>query len=93
MVKITFYEYLQLQPESYYSKSFKEFFDINKLPDKVCSSKSIYNILIPADSYDTKRIKLFKETFSEYFKYKISLGNEINNNFCNFNDDENKYIR
>jgi hypothetical protein len=91
MVKITFYEYLQLEPESYYSKLFKEYFDINKLPDHVCSSKSIYNILIPNDSYDTIRIKLFKETFSEYFKYKISLGSEINN--TSYEYDEDRYIR
>lgn len=43
---------------------------INKLPNKICSSKIIYNILKEYINSDYKH-KIFKDTFMEYFKYKL----------------------
>lgn len=43
---------------------------LDKLPDRVCSSKVIYDILRPElNSYFKQR--LFRETFMEYFKWKV----------------------
>lgn len=43
---------------------------MNKLPDKVCSSKVIYDILRQdLDTYYKQR--LFRNTFMEYFKWKV----------------------
>lgn len=95
MVKLTFYEYLNNEPETNSSKLFKQYFDLNKLPNKVCSSKTIYNILIPHDSYDsynTNKKEIFKQTFTEYFRYKISLCNKIEKD-NDFDYSEDKYIR
>ena len=97
MVKLTFYEYLRLEPQTTYSKIFKEHFDVNILPDKVCSSKFIYNLLFPIVC-DTAKQEIFKQTFSEYFKYKISLHDNINtplqeNTPLQANYDSDKFIR
>lgn len=44
---------------------------INKLPNKVCSSKVLYDILRQdLDTYSKQC--LFRETFMEYFKWKIT---------------------
>lgn len=43
---------------------------LDKLPDKVCSSKVLYDILRQdLNSYFKQR--LFRETFMEYFKWKV----------------------
>lgn len=43
---------------------------INKLPNKVCSSKILYDILLDdLDTYFKKSI--FRLTFLEYFKWKL----------------------
>lgn len=44
---------------------------LNKLPNRVCSSKVIYDIL--RQDLDTYRKQsIFRETFMEYFKWKIT---------------------
>lgn len=98
MVKLTFYEYLELEPHTEYSILFRKLFDINKLPKKMCSSKMIYNILIPDNNlYNTydhtniQKIEIFKKTFMEYFNYKLSLSFEKSDETCIY--DEDKYIR
>lgn len=43
---------------------------LDKLPDKVCSSKIIYDILRPdLDTYFKQ--ELFRNSFMEYFKWKV----------------------
>jgi hypothetical protein len=43
---------------------------MNKLPDRICSSKVIYDILRQdLDTYYKQR--LFRNTFMEYFKWKV----------------------
>ena len=43
---------------------------MNKLPDRICSSKVIYDILRQdLDTYYKQR--LFHNTFMEYFKWKV----------------------
>jgi hypothetical protein len=44
---------------------------MNKLPNKVCSSKVIYDLL--RDEYLTTYFKqtVFRSTFMEYFKWKV----------------------
>jgi hypothetical protein len=45
---------------------------VNKIPNTICSSKVIYNLI--EDDLDTNFKKnLFHQTFMEYFKFKISL--------------------
>lgn len=44
---------------------------INKLPNKVCSSKILYDILRQDLNTYTKQ-SIFRETFMEYFKWKIT---------------------
>lgn len=42
---------------------------IDKLPDKMCSSKVIYDIIHPElNTYVKQRV--FRDTFMEYFKWK-----------------------
>jgi hypothetical protein len=44
---------------------------LNKLPNKVCSSKFLYDILRQdLDTYFKQSV--FRETFMEYFKWKIT---------------------
>lgn len=43
---------------------------MDKLPDRVCSSKALYDILRQdLDTYYKQR--LFRNTFMEYFKWKV----------------------
>jgi hypothetical protein len=43
---------------------------LDKLPDRVCSSKVIYDILrSDLDTYFKQRV--FREAFMEYFKWKV----------------------
>lgn len=51
--------------------SFLGFQALNKLPNRVCSSKILYEILRQdLDTYLKQTI--FRETFMEYFKWKIT---------------------
>lgn len=79
----TFKHYIE-NYDSGYINLFKQYIPLNSLPDRVCSSKCIYNILKPELENCTFKQKLFRETFSEYFKVKIS-GNyiEIEKEFVN----------
>lgn len=45
---------------------------INKLPNTICSSKALYNLL--QEDLDTNiKTSLFNRTFMEYFKLKIEF--------------------
>lgn len=69
----TFYGYIR-NNNTNNTHGFLEFLGedaMNKLPNKVCSSKVIYDLL--RDEYLTTYFKqrLFRETFMEYFKWKV----------------------
>jgi hypothetical protein len=71
----TFYNYIQTKnTES--SLKFKNLFEnsIEFLPTKVCSSKTIYNILSSHTDINTNSIKqrTFRNAFNEYFRWKIT---------------------
>jgi len=72
----TFYSYIQ----THNTPSTDDFFTyigshvIEKLPDRVCSSKVIYDILRnDLDTYFKQTV--FRETFIEYFKWKLLYKN------------------
>ena len=69
---LTFYGYIRNNNTNYTIK-FIEFLGENamiKLPDRICSSKIIYDLL--RDDLDTYyKQRLFRETFMEYFKWKV----------------------
>ena len=73
-MSFTFKYYIQ-NFESDYISLFKEYLPIDNLPEYVCSSKVIYNILVPELQFNTFKQKIFRETFSEYFKLKIHTNN------------------
>lgn len=45
---------------------------IDKLPNKICSSKIIYEIIKNDIKYSYFKTKIFRETFMEYFKLKLN---------------------
>lgn len=45
---------------------------IDKLPNKICSSKIIYEIIKNDIKYSYFKTKIFRETFMEYFKWKLN---------------------
>jgi hypothetical protein len=69
---LTFYSYLR-NNNTELTNLFQNFLGENimdKLPDRVCSSKTVYEILhYDLDTYFKQR--LFHNTFMEYFKWKI----------------------
>lgn len=69
---LTFYSYVR-NHNTDLTKLFLGFLGepvMDKLPDRVCSSKVIYDILRPdLDTYYKQR--LFRNTFMEYFKWKV----------------------
>lgn len=67
----TFKNYIE-NYDSGYITLFKQYIPSDFLPDRVCSSKIIYNILKPELEFNSFKQKIFRETFSEYFKLKIS---------------------
>ena len=67
----TFKNYIE-NYDSGYITLFKQYIPLNSLPDRVCSSKCIYNILRDELQLNSFKQKIFRETFSEYFKLKIS---------------------
>lgn len=69
----TFKNYIE-NYDSGYITLFKQYIPLNSLPDRVCSSKCIYNILRDELYLNSFKQKIFRETFSEYFKLKISGG-------------------
>lgn len=66
----TFYSYLQTHKTDNVHKYITYVGATDKLPDKICSSKVLYDIL--RDDLDTyfKQV-VFRETFMEYFKWKV----------------------
>lgn len=71
----TFKNYIE-NYDSGYITLFKQYIQLNLLPDRVCSSKCIYNILKDELQFNSFKQKIFRETFSEYFKLKIDLQHE-----------------
>ena len=67
----TFKHYIE-NYDSGYTTLFKQYFTLDILPNRVCSSKCIYNILLDELRFNSFKQKLFRETFSEYFKLKIT---------------------
>jgi hypothetical protein len=68
---LTFYSYVH-NNKTELTTSFQHFLSesIDKLPDRVCSSKVVYEILRPdLDTYFKQQ--LVRNTFMEYFKWKI----------------------
>lgn len=68
----TFKHYVE-NYNSGYITLFKQYFTLDILPNRVCSSKCIYNILRNELQFNSFKQKLFRETFSEYFKLKITF--------------------
>lgn len=66
----TFKNYIE-NYDSGYITLFKQYISFELLPDRVCSSKCIYNILRDELQLNSFKQKIFRETFSEYFKFKI----------------------
>ena len=66
----TFKNYLE-NYDSGYITLFKQYISLNLLPDRVCSSKCIYNILRDELQFNSFKQKIFRETFSEYFRFKM----------------------
>jgi hypothetical protein len=62
---------------SEYITLFKQYIPLNLLPDRVCSSKYIYNILRNELEFNSFKQKIFRETFSEYFKVKGGYDDDI----------------
>jgi len=71
----TFKHYIE-NYDSGYINLFKQYISLDFLPDRICSSKVIFNILKDELENCTLKQKIFRETFSEYFKIKIN-GNYI----------------
>ena len=70
---LSFYNYI-MHNKTNSTERFKKFLGntVDKLPDRICSSKVIYNILKnDLDSYVKHTI--FKDTFMEYFKFKLTM--------------------
>jgi hypothetical protein len=70
---LSFYNYI-VHNNTTSTERFKRFLGntLDKLPDRICSSKVIYNILKnDLDSYVKHHI--FKSTFMEYFKFKLTM--------------------
>jgi|LakMenE01Jun11ns_1017448.scaffolds.fasta_scaffold9122532_2 hypothetical protein len=69
---LTFYSYVR-NNKTELTNLFQSFLDdsiMGKLPDRVCSSKAIYEILHnDLDTYFKQRV--FRNTFMEYFKWKV----------------------
>lgn len=80
----TFKYYIE-NHDSGYITLFKQYFSLNTLPNRICSSKVIYNTLRDELQFNSFKQKLFREIFSEYFILKIKKHNiqEINNEFVN----------
>ncbi len=57
--------------DSEYITLFKQYISLNLLPNRVCSSKCIYNILRHELDFNSFKQKIFRETFSEYFRFKM----------------------
>lgn len=57
--------------DSEYITLFKQYISLNLLPNRVCSSKCIYNILRHELEFNSFKQKIFRETFSEYFRFKM----------------------
>ena len=73
-MNITFYDYVT-KKETFNTNLFKKTFnDTTLLPQKVCSSTKIWNILKNDTDIDTNIVKamIFKNCFMEYFTWKIT---------------------
>lgn len=68
----TFSQYIN-NNNTEYTKLYKLYLydTIDNLPDKICSSKIIYEI-IKCDVNSYFKTKIFRETFMEYFKWKLT---------------------
>ena len=71
ITQFTFKNYIQSYT-SEYTLLYIRYFSLDILPNSVCSSKIIYNLLKPEMEFNTFKQKIFRETFNEYFKLKIS---------------------
>lgn len=69
----TFHSYVQNHNTHYTNRFVQVFGDnvLDKLPNKVCSSKALYEIL-RNDLTSYFKQTVFRETFMEYFKWKIT---------------------
>lgn len=70
---LTFYNYIN-SVSTFKTSMYKRFLPdcIDILPEKVCSSKIIYNII--QDKLNTnEKVNLFNECFMEYFTFKLKL--------------------
>ena len=72
----TFKDYIQ-NYTSEYTLLYKEHLSLDILPNRVCSSKTIYNLLKPQMEFNTFKQKIFRETFNEYFTIKISCSDNL----------------
>lgn len=69
---LTFYSYIRNNNTELASLFILELGEavMDKLPNRVCSSKYIYDIIYDdLDTYSKQR--LFRNTFMEYFKWKV----------------------
>jgi hypothetical protein len=74
MSGVTFYDYL-FEFDTENVRWFKIVFgnSLEYLPTRVCSSKVIWDILISRElEFNYLKSKVFRETFSEYFKWKLN---------------------
>lgn len=71
---LTFHSYIQ-NNRTDSTTNFVQFlgYDVlDKLPNRICSSKVLYELLkLDLDTYFKQRI--FREAFMEYFKWKINI--------------------
>lgn len=76
----TFSEYLH-NVHTFNTITFLQTFNqyIHKLPNKTCSSKIIYNILKFSLINNYYNTSIFRNTFNEYFEYKITNTQIIDN--------------
>lgn len=74
---LTFYSYVR-NNQTELTNLFQNFLGdsiMDKLPDRVCSSKAVYEIIRhDLDTYFKQR--LFRNTFMEYFKWKVLYSSE-----------------
>lgn len=67
-MKETFYKWITNPDNKQDCILFSKYFDLSKLPNKVCSSKFLHKILIPSN---TLECNVLNKTFSNYFKYHL----------------------
>lgn len=76
----TFSEYIH-NKNTFNTIKFLHFFKdyIDELPNKMCSSKIIYNLLKNSLIHNDYNTVIFRDTFNEYFEYKLKKCTSIYN--------------